>query len=164
MMAGLIIAVCYQGLHASETLHNITKVLLTNDLAGISAIKEAAVFQAKSSRALRDLILAAGDKDEVQDQKQLIGELDKSVDEWIEVAQRALPDVASQTKIAEIRRKLPRLRGRTGQVVDQVVAGDKERRVGHAERDECISQRDQSGHCGDLPPTRRSSQTVGAEV
>ena len=125
IMVALIIAVCYQGVHASDTLHNITRELLTNDLAGISAIKEAAVFQAKSSRALRDVILAAGDEEAIQDQKQLMGELDVSVDEWLAVAQKALPDTNSQAKIAEIKRKLPKLRDSAGKVVEHVIAGDR---------------------------------------
>ncbi len=124
-MIALILGVCYQGIHASEMLHNITKVLLTNDLAGISAIKEAAILQGKSSAAVRDLILAAGDKGEIQVKKQRITELDGSVDKWLEAAQRALPDANSQAKIAEIRRKLPHLRSSAGKVVDHVVGGDQ---------------------------------------
>jgi PAS domain S-box-containing protein len=125
IMVALIIAVCHQGIKSADTLHNITKVLLTKDIAGISAIKEAAIFEAKSNRALRDVILAAGDKNTIQDQIQLMGELDGSVDEWLQASQKALPDADSQNKIAEIKRKLPKLRGSAGKVVDLVKAGNR---------------------------------------
>jgi hypothetical protein len=76
IMLALTIAVSYEGIHASQKLNDSTKLLLTQDLAGISAIKEAGIFQVNYTRALRDEVLAIGDKATVQDNKDLISELD----------------------------------------------------------------------------------------
>src|ERR1700731_3746216 len=99
--------VSYQGLTRMSLLNASAQSLFSHDLSGISAIKEAAIFQVKCTRVLRDAVLAIGDKEGLEDQKEMLGELEISVKDSLEVANKSFADVHSKQKVTEVRQKLP---------------------------------------------------------
>jgi hypothetical protein len=78
--------VSYQGLTRMSLLNASAQSLFSHDLSGISAIKEAAIFQVKCTRVLRDAVLAIGDKDALEDDKETLGELETSVKDSLATA------------------------------------------------------------------------------
>ena len=57
------------GLTRMSLLNAGAQSLFSHDLSAISAIKEAAIFQVKCTRVLRDAVLTLGDKDALEDQR-----------------------------------------------------------------------------------------------
>src|SRR5580704_5641768 len=92
--------VSYQGLTRMSLLNASAQSLFSHDLSGISAIKEAAIFQVKCTRVLRDAVLAIGDKE-------ALGELETSVKDSLDTADKAFTDAQSKQKVTEVREKLP---------------------------------------------------------
>jgi methyl-accepting chemotaxis protein len=125
LMVGVTVLVSFEGVHSAAMLDGRIQTLFTEDLTGISAIKEAAIFQVKATRVLRDLVLANGDKETIDDQKQTLAELESSVDEWLSAAQQAFSDSQSQAKLVEIKRQIPALRALSGKVAASASAGDQ---------------------------------------
>ena len=110
IMVALTVLVGFEGAHSAGMLDESSKSLFEQDLTGISAIKEAGIFEVKCTRVLRDLVMVSGNKDDVKDQKEELNELEASVDNWLGEAQRAFRDAQSQTKLDEIRAQFPALR------------------------------------------------------
>jgi len=113
------------GIQSARMLEASNNSLFNEDLTGISAIKEMGLFQIKCTRVLRDLVLASGDKDTIQDQQQVLAELESSVDEWLGAAQRALPDSQSQVKLREIKAQIPALHAQSNNVAELALRGDQ---------------------------------------
>ena len=125
IMGALTVLVNFEGLRASAMLDASSKSLFEEDLTGISAIKEAGIFQVKCTRVLRDLVLATGDKEVVEDQNGELTELEASVDDWLNVAQKAFPDSQSQKMLKKIKLQLPTLRSVSANVAALAKAGDQ---------------------------------------
>ena len=116
----------FEGIQSAADLNASSHALFDQDLMGISAIKEAAIFQIKSTRILRDLVLSTGDKESIEDQKQVLTELQSSVDEWLETARKAFTDQDAQTRMAEIKTQIPAYRSLSVQVAALAAAGNQQ--------------------------------------
>ena len=125
-MLALTILISFEGIHSAAILNASTRALFDQDLVGISAIKpRRRIFQIKSTRVLRDVVISVGDKDAVEDQKQVLTELQSSVDEWLDAAQKALTDQPSRAKLAEIKAQIPAFRSLSRSVIERAAAGDQ---------------------------------------
>ena len=62
----------YVGVSQAIFLARVNQQLFDRNLTGVSSVKEAAIFQAKCGRVLRDAVLAIGDKSAVDDQRQVL--------------------------------------------------------------------------------------------
>jgi methyl-accepting chemotaxis protein len=126
---GVLVAIAgivsYQGLTRMSLLNASAQSLFIHDLSGISAIKEAAIFQVKCTRILRDAVLAIGDKEALEDQKETLGELEASVKDSLEVADKSFADVQSKQKVAEVREKLPLFQDEAENVFRSLANGDQ---------------------------------------
>ncbi|MEA3005073.1 MAG: Four helix bundle sensory module for signal transduction, partial [Acidobacteriaceae bacterium] len=118
--------VSYQGLTRMSLLNAGAQSLFRHDLSAISAIKEAAIFQVKCTRVLRDAVLAIGDKDALEEQKETLGELETSVKDSLDTADKAFADAQSRQKITEVREKLPLFQNEAGKVFQALAKGDQE--------------------------------------
>src|SRR5262249_42390409 len=105
-MVALTAIVSYQGLSRMSVLNDGSQLLFSHDLTGISAIKEAAIFQVKCTRSLRNAILAIGDKDAIEEQKEVLAEFETSVNSSLDEADKAFTDAESRRKVADVRVKL----------------------------------------------------------
>jgi methyl-accepting chemotaxis protein len=117
--------VSYQGLTRMSLLDASAQSLFSHDLSGISAIKEAAIFQVKCTRILRDAVLAVGDKDAIEDQKETLGELETSVKDSLDAADKAFADALSKQKVTEVREKLPLFQSEAEKVFQSLANGDQ---------------------------------------
>ncbi len=126
-MVTLTILVNFEGIQSAGKLDASSKSLFGEDLVGISAIKEAGIFQIKCTRVLRDLVLASGDKEAIEDQTQVLAELESSVDEWLDAAGQAFPDSKSQQKLSKIKAQIPALRSLSKKVADLALTGQRKR-------------------------------------
>ena len=126
---GVLVAIAgivsYQGLTRMSLLNASAQSLFSHDLSGISAIKEAAIFQVKCTRILRDAVLAIGDKEALEDQKETLGELETSVKDSLDVADKSFADVQSKQKVAEVREKLPLFQDEAEKVFQSLANGDQ---------------------------------------
>ena len=126
---GVLVAIAgivsYQGLTRMSLLNASAQSLFSHDLSGISAIKEAAIFQVKCTRILRDAVLAIGDKEALEDQKETLGELETSVKDSLDVADKSFADVQSKQKVAEVREKLPLFQDEAEKVFRSLANGDQ---------------------------------------
>ncbi len=118
--------VSYQGLTRMSLLNASAQSLFSHDLSGISAIKEAAIFQVKCTRVLRDAVLAMGDKDALEDDKETLGELETSVKDSLDAANKAFADPESKQKVTEVREKLPLFQAEAAKVFQAIEKGDQE--------------------------------------
>jgi methyl-accepting chemotaxis protein len=118
--------VSYQGLTRMSLLNASAQSLFSHDLSGISAIKEAAIFQVKCTRVLRDAVLAMGDKDALEDDKETLGELETSVKDSLDAADKAFTDAQSKQKVTEVREKLPLFQAEAAKVFQAIEKGDQE--------------------------------------
>ncbi len=115
----------YVGVSQSVILGRVNRQLFDRNLTGISNIKEAAIFEAKCSRVLRDAVLAIGDKEAVEDQRQNLAEMEDSAGESLSAAEKALTSADSKSKLDEIRAALPKLHDLSISVVAAAQAGDR---------------------------------------
>jgi methyl-accepting chemotaxis protein len=126
---GVLVAIAgivsYQGLTRMSLLNASAQSLFSHDLSGISAIKEAAIFQVKCTRILRDAVLAIGDKEAIEDQKETLGELETSVKDSLDVADKSFADVQSKQKVAEVRKDLPLFQDEAEKVFQSLANGDQ---------------------------------------
>ncbi len=126
---GVLVAIAgivsYQGLTRMSLLNASAQSLFIHDLSGISAIKEAAIFQVKCTRILRDAVLAIGDKEALEDQKETLGELETSVKDSLDVADKSFADVQSKQKVAEVRKELPLFQDEAEKVFQSLANGDQ---------------------------------------
>jgi methyl-accepting chemotaxis protein len=118
--------VSYQGLTRMSLLNASAQSLFSHDLSAISAIKEAAIFQVKCTRALRDAVLAIGDKEALEDEKETLGELETSVKDSLDTADQAFADAQSKQKVTEVREKLPLFQDGAAKVFQALAKGDQE--------------------------------------
>jgi methyl-accepting chemotaxis protein len=118
--------VSYQGLTRMSLLNASAQTLFSHDLSGISAIKEAAIFQVKCTRVLRDAVLAIGDKEALENYKETLGELETSVKDSLDTADRAFAEVQSKQKVTELREKLPLFQDEAAKVFQALEKGDQE--------------------------------------
>jgi len=118
--------VSYQGLTRMSLLNASAQSLFSHDLSGISAIKEAAIFQVKCTRVLRDAVLAIGDKEALEDDKETLGELETSVKDSLDAADTAFTDTQSMQKVTEVREKLPLFQDEAAKVFQALEKGDQE--------------------------------------
>jgi methyl-accepting chemotaxis protein len=118
--------VSYQGLTRMSLLNASAQSLFSHDLSAISAIKEAAIFQVKCTRVLRDAVLAIGDKDALEDDKDTLGELEASVKDSLDTADKAFTDAQSKQKVTEVREKLPLFQDEAAKVFQALEKGDQE--------------------------------------
>jgi methyl-accepting chemotaxis protein len=118
--------VSYQGLTRMSLLNAGAQTLFSHDLSGISAIKEAAIFQVKCTRVLRDAVLAIGDKEALEDDKETLGELETSVTDSLDTADKAFTDAQSKLKVTEVREKLPLFHDAAAKVFQALGKGDQE--------------------------------------
>ena len=88
-------------------------------------MKEAAIFQAKCARVLRDAVLAIGDKDAVEEQSQNLTEMEASVNESLDAAESALNDGDDKAKLAEVRASIPKLQSLSKAVIAAAAAGNR---------------------------------------
>src|SRR3984893_11973352 len=127
---GVLVAVTgivsYQVLTPISLLNASAQSLFSHDLSGISAIKEAAIFQVKCTRVLRDAVLAIGDKEALQDDKETLGELETSVKDSLDAADKAFTDTQSKQKVTEVREKLPLFQDEAAKVFQALEKGDQE--------------------------------------
>jgi len=115
----------YQSLTRLAVLNERAQSLFVHDLMGVSAIEEAAIFQVKSTRVLRDAVLASGDREAVADQKDTLEELQTSVFDSLDAAERAFEDTASKEKLAEVREKLPAYHRAAEKIMQLAADGDR---------------------------------------
>jgi methyl-accepting chemotaxis protein len=125
VLVAITAIVSYQGLTRMALLNASAQSLFSHDLSGISAIKEAAIFQVKCTRVLRDAVLAFGDKDALEDQKETLGELEASVKESLDTADKAFADAQSRQKVTEVREKLPLFHNEAEKVFQSLANGDQ---------------------------------------
>ena len=116
----------YQSLTRLAVLNDRAQSLFVHDLMGVSAIEEAAIFQVKSTRVLRDAVLASGDREAVADQKDTLEELQTSVLDSLDAAGEAFEDTASKEKLAEVREKLPAYHIAAEKIMQLAADGDRE--------------------------------------
>ena len=116
----------YESLTRLAVLNERAQSLFVHDLMGISAIEEAAIFQVKSTRVLRDAVLASGDREAVEDQKDTLEELQTSVADSLDAADLAFEDTASKKKLAEVRNKLPAYHAAAEKIMQLAADGDRE--------------------------------------
>jgi hypothetical protein len=116
----------YQSLTRLAVLNDRAQSLFVHDLMGVSAIEEAAIFQVKSTRVLRDAVLASGDREAVADQKDTLEELQTSVLDSLDAADKAFEDTASKEKLAEVREKLPAYHIAAEKIMQLAADGDRE--------------------------------------
>ena len=95
----------YVGASQSLTLGQVNQQLFDRHLTGVSNIKEAAIFEAKCSRVLRDAVLAIGDRDAVAEQRDNLTEMEASANDSLTAAEAALKTSESRAKLAAIRCK-----------------------------------------------------------
>src|ERR1700758_3044431 len=117
--------VSYQGLARMSLLNAGAQSLLSHDFWDTPAIKEAAIFQVKCTRVLRDAVLAIGDKDALADQKETLGELELSVKDSLDTADKAFADAQSRQKVTEVREKLPLFQDEAAKVFQALDKGDQ---------------------------------------
>jgi len=117
--------VSYQCLTRMSLLNASAQSLFSHDLSAISAIKEAAIFQVKCTRVLRDAVLANGDKDALEDEKETLGELEISVKDALDTADKAFVDTLSKQKVTEVRRELPLFQDEAAKVFQSLANGDQ---------------------------------------
>jgi methyl-accepting chemotaxis protein len=117
--------VSYEGLTRMSMLNASAQSLFSHDLSGISAIKEAAIFQVKCTRVLRDAVLATGDKDAIADQKDTLTELETSVKDSLDTADKAFVDAQSRDKVRAVREKLPLFQNEAGKVFESLANDDQ---------------------------------------
>lgn len=117
------------GISQTLALSGVNQQLFDRHLTGVSNVKEAAIFQAKCSRVLRDAILAIGDKNAVEEQKQNFTEMEASVNESLTAAESALNIGESKEKLARIREALPKLHSMSVNVIAASAAGDRPRAI-----------------------------------
>jgi methyl-accepting chemotaxis protein len=115
----------YVGVSQDIFLARVNQQLFDRNLSGVSSVKEAAIFQAKCGRVLRDAVLAIGDKDAVEDQRQNLTEMEASVNESLASAESAMNAGESKVTLASIRAALPKLHQLNSNVVDAAAAGDR---------------------------------------
>ncbi len=113
------------GISQALALNHVNQQLFDRHLTGVSNVKEAAIFQAKCSRVLRDAVLAMGDKDAVEEQRQNLTEMEASVNESLAAAESALNVGESKQKLAIIRESLPKLHALNFSVIDAAAVGDR---------------------------------------
>jgi PAS domain S-box-containing protein len=116
----------YQSLTRLSVLNARAQSLFVHDLMGISAIEEAAIFQVKSTRVLRDAVLATGDQEAIADQKDTLEEMETSVADSLDAADKAFEDAASKEKLAEVREKLPAYHIAAEKIMLLASEGDRE--------------------------------------
>jgi methyl-accepting chemotaxis protein len=117
--------VSYQGLTRMSLLNASAQSLFSHDLSGISAIKEAAIFQVKCTRVLRDAVLAMGDKEALEDDKETLVELETSVKDSLDTADKAFTDAQSKQEVTEVREKLPLFQDEAAKVFEAIGKGDQ---------------------------------------
>src|ERR1700677_1886883 len=117
----------YQGLTRLSLLNTGARSAFIHDLTGLSVIEEAAIFQVKSTRVLRDSVLAIGDKEAVEEQKEIFQELKVSVNDLLDVADKAFEDSPSKQKLLEVRRKLAAFHNAAASVMKLAANGDRVR-------------------------------------
>jgi signal transduction histidine kinase/CheY-like chemotaxis protein len=117
----------YQGLTRLSLLNTGARSAFIHDLTGLSVIEEAAIFQVKSTRVLRDSVLAIGDKEAVEEQKEIFQELEVSVNDLLDVADKAFEDSPSKQKLLEVRRKLAAFHNAAASVMKLAANGDRVR-------------------------------------
>ncbi len=117
----------YVGVSQAVFLARVNQQLFDRNLTGVSSVKEAAIFQAKCSRVLRDAVLAIGDKDAVEDQRQNLIEMEASVNESLATAESAIKAGESKATLAAIRAALPKLHELSRAVIDAAGVGDRPR-------------------------------------
>ncbi len=137
----LTLLVSLVGLRSAATLERKSQSLFSEDLSGISAVKEVGIFQMKCTRTLRDLVLASGDKDTVEDQKQVLTELQSSVDEWMTAAQQAFADSSSKEKLKQISGEIPMFHAAAIKVAERAAAGDQKGALAALKEGNAISNR-----------------------
>jgi methyl-accepting chemotaxis protein len=118
--------VSYEGLTRMSLLNASAQSLFSHDLSAISAIKEAAIFQVKCTRVLRDAVLSIGDKEALQDEKETLGELETSVKDSLDTADKAFADAENKQKVTEVLQKLPLFQEKAGKVFQALAEGDQE--------------------------------------
>lgn len=124
-MVVITVIVSYQGLTRMAVLNDSGQSLFSHDLTGISAIKEAAIFQVKCTRVLRDAVLAIGDKDAIEEQKETLEELETSVTDSLNEAEKAFADAESKRKVTDVREKLTAFNADSRQVFQFIAQGDQ---------------------------------------
>ena len=117
--------ISYEGLTRLSLLNSSARWAFIHDLRGLSAIEEAAIFQVKSTRVLRDAVLAIGDKAAVNEQKETFQELEASVKDSLHAADEAFEDEPSQQKLVEIRQKLLVFHAAANGVMKLAADGDR---------------------------------------
>jgi len=117
--------VSYQGLTRMSLLNASAQSLFSHDFSAISAIKEAAIFQVKCTRVLRDAVLAIGDKEALEDDKDTLGELEASVKDSLDTADKAFADAQSKQKVTEVREKLPLFQDEAAKVFQALEKDDQ---------------------------------------
>lgn len=128
---GLIVAISmvmsyagYEGATRMALFNSAAQSLFVHDLTGISAIKEAAIFQIKSTRVLRDILLVTGDKDSIDDLSQTLDEFQASVKENLDAANANFDDADSKRRIETIRQALPGFHEASAQVIRAAQSGN----------------------------------------
>ena len=116
----------YQSLTRLAVLNARAQSLFVHDLMGISAIEEAAIFQVKSTRVLRDAVLAAGDREAIADERDTLAELETSVADSLKAAEKAFEDTASKEKLAKVREKLPAYHTAEEKIMELAADGDRD--------------------------------------
>jgi len=117
--------ISYQGLTRLSLLNESARSAFIHDLTGLSAIEEAAIFQVKSTRVFRDAVLAVGDKTAVEEQDETFQELEASVNDSLNAADKASEDWPSKGKLAEVRLKLLAFHDAAGGIMKLAANGDQ---------------------------------------
>lgn len=113
----------YLGLAHASAMKAAQRSLFEHDLAGISAIKEAGIYEAKSSRLLRDAALANGKKQAVEDLRGTFTDMQGSVQDYVDTAAKAFVLPAAKQKLAEIKQASPKFSQLASKVFDSASAG-----------------------------------------
>ena len=114
----------YSGATRMALFNSAAQSLFVHDLSGISAIKEAAIFQIKSTRVLRDILLASGDNDSIADLSQTLTEFQTSVKENLDAASANFDDVDSRQRVEAVRQALPDFQNAALELITAAKAGD----------------------------------------
>ena len=115
----------FVGISQTLVLVRVNQQLFDHHLTTVSNVKEAAIFQAKCARVLRDAVLAIGDKDAVEEQSQNLTEMEASVNESLDAAESALNDGDDKAKLAEVRASIPKLQSLSKAVIAAAAAGNR---------------------------------------
>jgi len=114
----------YQGATRMALFNSAAQSLFVHDLSGISSIKEAAIFQVKATRELRDILLATGDKDSISDMGETLNEFDASVKDNLDTANANFEDPTSKQKVEDVRKDLPLFKADSAQLIEAAQQGD----------------------------------------